>query len=469
MQPIQHSTTQQSGGLHSPKQGLSYSTVWRWHFYAGLFCLPFILWLSFTGLIYLFKPQIDQWIDRPYDHLVIQQQIQSPAAQVQAAIHAVPNSIFSAYELPPNEHAATRVFVVKDADIFKVYIHPETLQVLKIINQDDQFTRQIFRLHGEMMLGDNGSRVIEIAASWTIIMIITGVYLWLGKGGKLSIAGMLYPRLNRKGRAFWKDIHAVVGFWIALFTIFLLVSGLPWTASWGGMLKTLRQWSAPTAIQQDWTTSSREQAHHQKQVFEQAHHHIQGGGDHAAIPASQFSQQQNQVLNQLVVQASKLSFAYPVQITTTNQNWAIASQTQNRPLREKITFDATGQGIQHETFKQKPMLDRIIGYGVAIHEGRMFGWFNVAIGVFTVLGLILVSISGLLMWLKRKSQQTLGTPPYLPYRLSLSLKIVMVIFGVLLPLLGVTLIMVLLMENFIFSRIPMIANYLGLLTTKKNN
>lgn len=466
MQPIQHSTTQQSGELHSQKQGLSYSTVWRWHFYAGLFCLPFILWLSITGLIYLFKPQIDQWIDRPYDHLVIQQQIQSPAAQVQAAIHAVPNSIFSAYELPPNEHTATRVLVAKDADIFKVYIHPETLQVLKVINQDDQFTRQIFRLHGEMMLGDNGSRVIEVAASWTIIMIITGIYLWLGKGGKLALAGMLYPRLNRKARAFWKDIHAVTGFWIALFTIFLLVSGLPWTASWGGMLKQIRQWSAPAAIQQDWTTSSREQAHHQKQVFEQAHHHIQGGRDHATRSVSQVSQQQNQVLNQLVVQASTLNLSYPVQITTNNQTWAIASQSQNRPLREKITFNTTGQAIQHETFQQKPMLDRIIGYGVAIHEGRMFGWLNVAIGVFTVLGLILVSASGLLMWLKRKPQQTLGTPSYLPYRLSISLKTVMVIFGVLLPLLGVTLIVVLLMEKLVLSRIPKLANYLGLAVSR---
>ena len=38
-----------------------YRTVWRWHFYAGLFVVPFILLLSLTGAIYLFKPQIDRW------------------------------------------------------------------------------------------------------------------------------------------------------------------------------------------------------------------------------------------------------------------------------------------------------------------------------------------------------------------------------------------------------------------------
>ena len=38
--------------------------IWRWHFYAGLFCIPFILILSITGPIYLFKPQIEAWIDK---------------------------------------------------------------------------------------------------------------------------------------------------------------------------------------------------------------------------------------------------------------------------------------------------------------------------------------------------------------------------------------------------------------------
>lgn len=233
MQMIQRSTEQKIHTQKNPKQGLSYTTVWRWHFYAGLFCIPFILWLSLTGLIYLFKPQIDEWIDRPSNNLVIHQ-AKSPSVQVNAALKAVPNSIFSAIELGLNEHSSTRVLVAKNAEVYKVYIHPESLEILKIINQDDQFTRQVFHLHGELMLGDNGSRVVEIAASWTIIMIVTGIYLWLGKGGKLSFGGMVYPRLNRKGRAFWKDIHAVTGFWLAFFTIFLLISGLPWTASWGG-------------------------------------------------------------------------------------------------------------------------------------------------------------------------------------------------------------------------------------------
>ena len=31
-----------------------YNLAWRWHFYAGLFVIPFMILLSITGIIYLF-------------------------------------------------------------------------------------------------------------------------------------------------------------------------------------------------------------------------------------------------------------------------------------------------------------------------------------------------------------------------------------------------------------------------------
>lgn len=36
-----------------------YNPAWRWHFYAGLFVAPFMVLLALTGIIYLFKPQLD--------------------------------------------------------------------------------------------------------------------------------------------------------------------------------------------------------------------------------------------------------------------------------------------------------------------------------------------------------------------------------------------------------------------------
>ncbi|MGH6935119.1 MAG: PepSY domain-containing protein, partial [Methylocella sp.] len=42
-----------------PAQTALYRAVWRWHFVAGLFALPFLLNLAITGGLYLFAPEIN--------------------------------------------------------------------------------------------------------------------------------------------------------------------------------------------------------------------------------------------------------------------------------------------------------------------------------------------------------------------------------------------------------------------------
>src|SRR6266436_8892492 len=69
-----------------------YRAVWRWHFYAGIFCIPLVIWLACTGSIYLFKPQIERWLDRPYDHLALHGPQATPEAVANAAMDAVPGS-----------------------------------------------------------------------------------------------------------------------------------------------------------------------------------------------------------------------------------------------------------------------------------------------------------------------------------------------------------------------------------------
>ena len=36
-----------------------YRAIWRWHFFAGLLVIPFMLNLAVTGSLYLFKDEID--------------------------------------------------------------------------------------------------------------------------------------------------------------------------------------------------------------------------------------------------------------------------------------------------------------------------------------------------------------------------------------------------------------------------
>jgi len=52
----------------------------------------------------------------------------------------------------------------------------------------------------------------------------------------------LLPTLSRgRGRGLWKSLHGVVGFWVSLFLVAFLISGLAWAGIWGG--KMVQAWS----------------------------------------------------------------------------------------------------------------------------------------------------------------------------------------------------------------------------------
>ena len=93
-----------------------YRKIWRWHFYAGLFVLPFTVVLSVTGSIYLFKPQIDRWEERSFLALGTAGAV-SADAQLAAAKAANPGLRFEAYRLPraPGD-AAMIAFGLPDGD-----------------------------------------------------------------------------------------------------------------------------------------------------------------------------------------------------------------------------------------------------------------------------------------------------------------------------------------------------------------
>src|SRR3546814_4373958 len=68
---------------HARRQAI-YATIWRWHFYAGLFVIPFVLLLAVTGAAYLFKPQVERWEERAFQNLPTERTI-GPQAQLDAA------------------------------------------------------------------------------------------------------------------------------------------------------------------------------------------------------------------------------------------------------------------------------------------------------------------------------------------------------------------------------------------------
>ena len=81
----------------------------------------------------------------------------------------------------------------------------------------------------------------------------------------------------------------------------------------------------------------------------------------------------------------------------------------------------------------------------------------------TGLGLILMSVSSVMMWWRRRPQGVLGAPELSPNsKVSFWLGVLILMFGIYLPLFGISLIAVKLIEKLILSRVPAVRDWLGL-------
>ncbi len=434
-----------------------YRTLWRWHFYAGLFCIPFVAVLALTGSVYLFKPQLEAFADRDVRTLSLSGQATSATAQVAAALQAVPGARVTAYELPWTPASAARVHVVRAQGAKAiVYVHPESLAVLKVIDPDTRVAEFVKDIHGELLLGRTGAILVELAACWAIVMVITGLCLWWPRGAS-GLAGVLYPRLHRGSRVLWRDVHAVTGVWVSGLALFLLLTGLPWTTVWGGAFKAVRSLGSPVAIKQDWHTG-----HEGEQA---AHQHAMGtaladGAEAAAATPIGY----DAVVGQLL----PLHLASPVLVQPPRKAgapWVVKAESQNRPERVELRFDAvTGNRSYLERFEDRPVVDRVVGIGVAAHEGQLFGLFNQLLGVVTALGLLTLCGSAVVMWWRRRPDGVLGAPPVpaVPAPVGRALVVLICVLGVLLPLLGAALVAVALLERLVLRSRRGLRSWLGL-------
>lgn len=406
--------------MASPKTWPDYRTVWRWHFYAGLFCIPFVLTLSVTGTIYLFKPQIEAWRDRPFAKLSGVGEPLPLHQQIGAAVASVDHGVFQQCQLTPQGSgeeftSATQVLVQQGDRVHRVYVHPSTAEILASIDDQDSLVSLSKRIHGTLLLGERGSYLVELAASWTVVMLITGLALWWPRGNA-RFAGVIYPRIRSTGKVFWRDLHGVTGVWISGLALLLIVTGLPWATFWGDYFKTLRSVTGTAVVRQDWDGGHQHSEHQHVESAENPEPKAKPSASFGPLrgPAPSPDSYRIEEIDAVRAIALQSRLAPPTLLrppTDGSSVWTIVSDTGNRPRRETITFDAQRSEIVGRTnFADRHWVDRAVGIGIALHEGQLFGWINQLLAVVATGGLMLLSFSGLVLWWRRRDPGLFRSP-----------------------------------------------------------
>lgn len=430
-----------------------YNLAWRWHFYAGLFVAPFMILLALTGIIYLFKPQLDPLL---YDHLInVTPGHHSLSADEQLTrVQATyPQGHISQYLPPINPQRSGQFVIHSGGRELNVFINPYNGEVLG--EQDAKLNLQAVAraLHGELMIGTLGDRLIELAAGWGVVLVISGLYLWWPRGQ--SAAGVLWPRLTRRGRVLWRDLHAVTGFWGAALLLFMLISGMTWTGFWGKQYADL--WNQfPAAMWNNVPTSDTEARslntatrqtvpwamENTPMPVSGAHAEHMGHGAHSSGPAAPTI-----TLQHVVDTATRRNVepGYSITLPTTAEGVFTVAVFADDP-RDDATLHVdqyTGEVLADVRWQHYSNVARATEMGVMLHEGKLFGSLNQIAILLVCMMILLSSISGLVIWWKRRPQGSLGVPP-LRHALPTWKTGVLIMLGlaVLFPLVGVSLLAV---------------------------
>ncbi|MFN0118456.1 MAG: PepSY-associated TM helix domain-containing protein [Elusimicrobiota bacterium] len=406
----------------------SYSRIWRWHFYSGLFLSPTLLTLAITGLVYLFKPQIEPMIYRHWLEVPKAETTISAQAQLDSAMSAFPESRLKNVIPSLGAGKSMQVFLEDKTNTeMIVYVNPHKRDIVGSQKADKTLMQLMHDIHGSLLIGKPGEIIMEMTAGFAFILVTTGLFLWWPKDRK-SLAGVLWPRFDLKGRGWWKDFHAVPAFYLSSLIFLFLITGLPWTGINGDILKTIGEKTgtgSPLGF---------------------------GGSPYQSV---QIPSQPKIDLDRLLQISREKLPGIPATILLPKKEGGAAVIRWKAPRpqdRAYIHVDMfTGEIIKDFRWKDFGVIGKFILMAVALHEGTWFGIWNQILNSIVALGVIGLAISGIVLWWKRKPPHSFLSAPQVSDGSSFpkSLVVLIGIFCVLVPVTGISLIVILIVDSVI--------------------
>lgn len=385
--------------------------LWRWHFIAGMITLPFVLVLAITGTIYLFHPQVESKEIQKIQNIEITKTTRI-SYEKQWAI-AKDNMLKKPNRMIVNsktEHA-TEFISGKFGNKESIFINQYTGKVTGKYSPKNSWMYSIRKLHGELLGGNIGTKIVELIASWMIVLLLTGIYIWFPftKG----IKGFINIRCNKGKSIFFKDLHAVTGFWMAIIILLILAGGLPWTDVFGGNFKLLQKWTN-TGYPKYWNGKGLESKVNNKRL----------------------------PLAKMVAIAKKQNLHGEISIVLPQNPKSIFSvfnKTTKLKALKKLHFDQySGALIKKYLWKDIGLLMRGRLWLMTFHQGQ-FGIWNWWLIFISSISIVIMSLSALTSYLYRKSTRSWNIPKAPKHMiLGKGVLLLIVLLGTLLPLFGIS-------------------------------
>ncbi len=432
-----HSQTSQT-----PRDNRLYAAVWRWHFYAGLITAPFLLILAITGAIYLFNDEINDLLHPDLRFAPTGNQVQAPGALLEAVQHAYPAATLNRIDMPTEPGRTAQIYISPaQGPDRRVFVDPGNAAVLGSYVYTSTLVGFSDVAHGSLLLGNTGDAIVELVACWAFVLVITGLYLWWPRK-RTDQRHRFSPNLQQRGRKLWRELHRLTGLYSAVLILFLIITGLPWANLWGGQFLT----PVSNALGMGYPTFLRHHGSDDSKTLVDTHGEAPWTLNAAPVPhghhgASNVSV--NQVHQILVEQGVALGYrlSLPQEPGDIYSAYTYPAQPEGQ---QTFHIDAhNGTLIGKAGFDDYGAIAKIVEWGVALHMGNYFGRANQLLMLFPCLAIIILVVSGLKLWWKRRPQGSLGAPKKLAAGKKRNLAMITAILMLLFPLAGISFIIVL--------------------------
>jgi uncharacterized iron-regulated membrane protein len=422
------------------RKATPHRAVWRWHFYAGLFAAPVLVILATTGALYLFDVELDALWNRDLLKVEVGASPLSLAVQESALRASFPNAQMTRVVLPRSADQAARWVLDSGKGLTQeVFVNPYTGVILGVTDPARNPLKIVRDLHSTLLAGKWGGHVVELTACWTLVMLVTGVYLWWPRQWRLRV---FIPRGRATGRTFWRDWHSIPALFNALLVGFLVVSGLPWSVFWGTQFAKLGErvtfvapspnfTAAPPAISGlPWTVS---------------HHTAPTGSTNPQLGIAAIEPALARI--DVAGSGAGLRVSYPA----AEGGVFVASYMPAKAQDQRTLYIATdGKVLGDIAWRNYSPAAKAIEWGVMTHMGKQFGLANQLAGLAVCLTLVGSVVAGIVLWWHRRPSGRLGAPTVHPGdRLPRIVSITLFAMGILFPLLGVSIVVVLLGDTLI--------------------
>lgn len=397
-----------------------YRSIWRWHFYAGIVVVPFLIVLALTGLVMLYGNSIETFLGAKH-YVAPDGDRASLVQQSQAALATVPGSTLKLAVNPASPDRASVFVVDAEGRNFVVSVDPHGPRVVDTVVKDDTWFYWANNIHGTLLLGTVGDRIVETVAGLGVILLLTGLYLWWPRNIR-TLGRALVPDFAARGRALWKELHVSLGFYLSIVLLFFLLSGLSWSGVWGE--KIVQAWGTFPAEKYDNLPLSDDKhasMNHGalKEVpwaLEQTPMPMSGShaGHHGLADGTPIN------LDTVSGFARSIGFDGQFRVNVPRDKEGV--YTVSADSMDGDTTDATGDRTVHIDqytgriladigFADYSLAGKAMAVGIALHQGNL-GPLNTALNLAFCAFVIFMCTSGIVMWWKRRPARQFGAPRY---------------------------------------------------------